>query len=146
MGLISRVSSRTYRQIKKMGSEFYNDSTQVMLKDYHWRVKQNIKTMRENYQEILTNVEQSLESAAQNTKDKGQSTGNKPQETAAYASQTGHDEMVIQIRAANIVRAAHKLLDLTAELKTLVIISDLSSTHSAKETSLKAHKDKSDAI
>merc|ERR1712004_606759 len=107
--------------------------------------------MRTNYREILTSVEQGLESAKpkdnnKNSKNKNKTGSDGRQETAVYASQTGHDEMQIQIRAANIVRAAHELLDLTSELKTLVIISDLSSTHSAKEVSIKAHTEKSEVL
>merc|ERR1711988_187677 len=127
-----------------------------MLKDYHRKVKKSIERMRNNYREILSSVESGLESAKpkeinnnnksiKNNKVKSQSADGR-QEMPAYASQTGHDEMQIQIRAANIVRAAHELLDLTSELKTLVIISDLSSSHSAKEISVKNHKDKNELI
>lgn len=126
-----------------------DDSTQDMLKDYQRKMKSSIKKMRNNYHEILTSVEQGLESAKPKDNKNPKSKNSKPdgrQETAVYASQTGHDEMQIQIRAANIVKAAHELLDLTSELKTLVIISDLSSTHSAKEISVAAHAEKSKTV
>ena len=131
-----------------MASDLNPDSTQDMLKDYHRKVKRNIERMRNNYKEILISVEQSLESAKpKEPKETSKNKNNKSrQEAAVYASQTGHDEMQIQIKAANIVRAAHELLDLTSDLKTLVIISDLSSTHSAKEMSVKNHTDKSEQI
>merc|ERR1712071_475746 len=133
---------------KSLANDFGSDSTQRMLRDKHKEVKANVQAMRENYKDILDLVEQSLDTAAEKvrSKKKRDDTEKNQDNVASYESQTGQDHMHVQIKASNIVRASHRLLKITAELKTLVIVSDLSSTHAAKEISLKHHKAKSEQL
>ena len=121
-----------------------SENIQTLLKDYHRNVKSDIKGMRENYLKILDLANSSLSESKENVENLKQMKdptlkkvdGSGPTNTeqkSSYKTKTNMSHLEIQTKTNQIIKSAHSLLDLTSELKTLIIISDLSSQNLSKE-------------
>ena len=81
----------------------------VQISSYSRRLKENVKSILDNYGEILR---------ASKVSDS---------DPKVTESQVAHVENEIEVRAANIVRAAEALFRLVSELKEYLILNDFSS-------------------
>jgi len=81
-------------------------TTQSLLKEYQKRLREDIKSIKENFQEIIIAAKFEEKSQLGRT-------------TAAL-----YDKTQIQVRAAKIVHAGENLLKLISDLKTFLVIHD----------------------
>ncbi|XP_003387061.1 PREDICTED: mediator of RNA polymerase II transcription subunit 22-like [Amphimedon queenslandica] len=99
----------------------------VQISSYSRRLKDNVKSMLDNYGEILK--------AAKVSSSEGQS--------SEYEANVYRVENEIEIRAANIVRAAESLSRLVSELKEYLILHDFSAINDSltkRATELEQHQ------
>ncbi|KAH8339578.1 hypothetical protein KR074_011815 [Drosophila pseudoananassae] len=88
-------------------------SKEALLKSYNARLKDDVRSMLENFEEILKLARR--ESHIQISK----------------TTQCEQDALEMQVRAANMVRAGESLMKLVADLKQYLILNDFHSVNEA---------------
>ncbi|XP_017965362.1 mediator of RNA polymerase II transcription subunit 22 isoform X2 [Drosophila navojoa] len=88
-------------------------SKEALLKSYNARLKEDVRSMLENFEEILKLARR--ESHIQISK----------------ITQCEQDALEMQVRAANMVRAGESLMKLVADLKQYLILNDFHSVNEA---------------
>lgn len=134
-----------------------NDNIQTLLKEYHRNVKNQINSMRSNYCEILKLSEQNINEAEESVKNlksnkengipgnlmsnnqsslsSSNNKNNKFNNQKNAKNVSNMPDLEIQSKTNEIIRSTNSLLNLTSDLKTLVIVSDLTSEHVNKTES-----------
>jgi len=88
-------------------------SKEALLKSYNLRLKEDVKSMLENFEEIIKLAR--AESDSQLSK----------------ITQCEQDTYEMQVRAANIVRAGESLMKLVSDIKQYLILNDFHSVNEA---------------
>lgn len=89
-------------------------SKDSLLKSYNTRLKEDVKSMSENFEEIIKMA-------------KGENEGSQ----LSKLTQCEQDAYEMQVRAANIVRAGESLLKLVSDIKQFLVLNDFHSVNDA---------------
>ncbi|XP_059483985.1 mediator of RNA polymerase II transcription subunit 22 [Neocloeon triangulifer] len=103
-------------------------SKEALLKSYNTRLKDDVKSMQENFEEIVKLAKG--DSEAQNSQ----------QLTRITQCEQEHYEM--HVRAANIVRAGESLMKLISDIKQYLILNDFPSVNEAIASNSKLFRTK----
>lgn len=98
-------------------------SKEALLKSYTLRLKEDVKSMLDNYTEVIKLARVEEESQI------------------SRATQAEQDQYEMQVRAANIVRAGESLMKLVSDLKIFLILNDFPSVNESisNKTTLYKH-------
>ncbi|XP_016949624.1 mediator of RNA polymerase II transcription subunit 22 [Drosophila biarmipes] len=88
-------------------------SKEALLKSYNARLKDDVRSMLENFEEILKLARRESHSQISKT------------------TQCEQDALEMQVRSANMVRAGESLMKLVADLKQYLILNDFHSVNEA---------------
>ncbi|BFF93000.1 mediator of RNA polymerase II transcription subunit 22-like [Drosophila madeirensis] len=88
-------------------------SKEALLKSYNARLKEDVRSMLENFEETLKLARRDSHSQISRT------------------TQSEQDALEMQIRASNMVRAGESLMKLVADLKQYLILNDFHSVNEA---------------
>uniref|UniRef100_A0A1L8DHI3 Mediator of RNA polymerase II transcription subunit 22 n=1 Tax=Nyssomyia neivai TaxID=330878 RepID=A0A1L8DHI3_9DIPT len=89
------------------------NSKEALLKSYNTRLKDDVKSMQENFEEILKLAKGENDSQL------------------SKITQCEQDTYEMQVRAANIVRAGESLMKLVSDIKQYLILNDFHSVNEA---------------
>ncbi|XP_059616243.1 mediator of RNA polymerase II transcription subunit 22-like [Phlebotomus argentipes] len=92
------------------------NSKEALLKSYNTRLKDDVKSMQENFEEILKLAKGENDSQL------------------SKITQCEQDTYEMQVRAANIVRAGESLMKLVSDIKQYLILNDFHSVNEAITT------------
>jgi len=93
-------------------------SKDSLLKSYNNRLKEDVKSMLENFEEVIKMA-------------KGENEGSQ----LSKLTQCEQDAYEMQVRAANIVRAGESLLKLVSDIKQFLVLNDFHSVNDAISSS-----------
>jgi len=93
-------------------------SKDSLLKSYNTRLKDDVKSMLENFEEVIKMA-------------KGENEGSQ----LSKLTQCEQDAYEMQVRAANIVRAGESLLKLVSDIKQFLVLNDFHSVNDAISSS-----------